>query len=138
MNTLRPLLGAAILSVTALVSGVQAQVAAQPNATAASAVTYEQVLQMLALAIDEEAILKRLAKSPTLFTLSADQVTALKKAGASEKLLAAMQTARPASEAAAELITDVAIILDCSGSMREATRDRRTKMAVAKQVITEL
>jgi hypothetical protein len=35
-------------------------------------------------------------------------------------------------------LTDLAIILDCSGSMSEKTTDGQTKMKVAKEVVTEL
>jgi hypothetical protein len=110
---------------------------AAPAAPTADAVTYEQVLQMLTLGIEEDGVLKRLAKSPTLFTLDARQVEALKKAGASEKLLAAMAGQRPAPSQAGD-ISDLAIILDCSGSMRELTTGRETKMTVAKRVVTDL
>lgn len=102
------------------------------------AVTYDDVVKLLGLGIEEEAILARLNKSPTVFTFSAEQVAALKRAGASERLLRALQGARPVSLAAAELITDIGVVLDCSGSMSETTSEGETKMTAAKRVVTDL
>ena len=59
------------------------------------------------LKIDEEAILKRLAQVPVHFVLNAQQVERLKKAGATEKLLAALQQKRAAEEPVVE-VTDIA------------------------------
>lgn len=111
---------------------------AKPAAAAGQVVTFQDVLKLLSLGIEEEAILKRLEKSPTVFVLSDEQVAELKKAGASEKLIALLKNVRPASPQAAELITDIALILDCSGSMRETTSDGKTKMDVAKTVVADL
>ncbi|HUQ69748.1 MAG TPA: hypothetical protein VM165_09505, partial [Planctomycetaceae bacterium] len=102
------------------------------------AITFQDVMKLLELGIDESTILKRLEKSPTLFVLDAEQITQLEQAGASKKLIAALQRERPVSSQAAELITDVAVILDCSGSMKEKTKEGETKMAVAQRVVTEL
>jgi hypothetical protein len=57
-------------------------------------VTYQNVLELLQAGIDEAVILKRLEKSPTNFTLDETQIETLKKAGTSDKLLAATQNAR--------------------------------------------
>jgi len=122
----------------AVLAAVKAEGAKGKSAApAAGAVTYDQVLQMLSLGIDEGGILARLAKSPTTFTLSSEQVAALKQAGASEKVLQAMQGLRAASAQSSD-ITDLAIILDCSGSMKELTAGRETKMAAAKRVVSDL
>lgn len=102
------------------------------------AVSFEDVVRLLELGIDEATIQNRLEKSPTVFVLDARQVAQLEKAGASQELIAALQRERTASPQAAELITDFAIILDCSGSMRESTKDGQTKMAVAQRVVTDL
>jgi hypothetical protein len=107
-------------------------------------VTFEDVLKLLELGVPEEKILERLAKSPTLFTLGADQVVALKKAGASDKLIKFMQGDRSGGTPVRTVgtpvskLTDLAIILDCSGSMNEKTKEGRSKMAVAKEVTAEL
>lgn len=101
-------------------------------------ITYPDLLKLVSLGLDEAVILQRLEKSPTLFTLGADQVAELKKAGATDKLLAALQGPRPASPQAAELITDFAIVLDCSGSMKELTKERESKMVAAQRVVSDL
>lgn len=121
----------------AVLAAVQEAGKAKTVAPVAGAVSYEQVLQMLALGIDEEGILKRLSQSPTTFTLSSEQVAALKQAGATEKVLAAMQGIRAAPAQGGD-VSDLAIILDCSGSMRELTTGGETKMAVAKRVVADL
>ena len=101
------------------------------------AVTYQDVLSLLRLGLDEQAVMKRLDKSPTLFALDARQVEELKQAGASETLLKSMQERRPRVIKGPK-VTDFAIVLDCSGSMGEQTRDGQVKMDVAKRVVSEL
>jgi Mg-chelatase subunit ChlD len=122
----------------AVLNAVKEAKPAKPAKAPKAAITYEQVLQLLMLGVDEDAILARLQKSPTVFTLDASQTEELTKAGASEKLLAAMQGQRKISAEASEMISDLAIVLDCSGSMREKTKEGDTKMDVAKRVVTEL
>jgi len=95
------------------------------------------VLHLLSLGIGEDAILQRLQQSPTVFTLDAAQVAALKQAGASERLLSAMAGNRPTPQPAGD-VTDFAIVLDCSGSMMEATPEGQSKMQEAKKVVTDL
>lgn len=103
---------------------------------AAQAVTYQDVVRLLKLRVPEDEILRLLEKSPTHFTLGADQVAELRKLRASERLLGAMRE-RKAGGPARE-VSDVAIILDCSGSMSEKTEDGKMKMDVAKQVVAEM
>jgi hypothetical protein len=107
-------------------------------ATGGKVVSYADVVKLLDLGIDEAEIMKRLAKSPTLFTLGADQVAELKKKGASETLLAALQGQRGGGASVSGSVTDFVIILDCSGSMKARTKDGQMKMAAAKKVVTEL
>lgn len=122
-----------------VLDAVRQAAAPQPKTSAPQqAVTYQDVLILVENGIPEESILKRLAQSPTVFTLDARQVEELKKAGASQTLLDAMQGTRPLSAAAAEVITDFAIVLDCSGSMKELTKEGETKMAAAKRVVIDL
>lgn len=122
----------------AVLQAVREAAQAKPAASGMPAVTYDQVMQMLTLGIDEEAILKRLAAaSPTIFTLSPQEVAALKQAGATDKIIAAMQSARSSPVKASD-ITDLAIILDCSGSMQQATTGGESKMEVAKRVVSDL
>ncbi len=123
----------------AVLDAVQAN--PMPSASTTNAnppILYDDVLQLLKLGIGEQAILDRLNKSPSVFTLSAEQIAELKGAGASQAVLNVMQNPKPVSSAAAELITDFAIVLDCSGSMKESTPDGEAKMTVAKRVVTEM
>jgi hypothetical protein len=92
----------------AVVDAVRKASTAKP-ATAAEAITYADLLKLLKLEIPEEQVLKRIAKSPTLFTLSQQQIEELKQAGASEKLLTALQSPRESSPQVAELITNFAL-----------------------------
>lgn len=101
------------------------------------AITYQDVLGLVELRIDEAAILKRLDQSPTLFVLDAEQETQLKDAGASARLIDALKGKRRPPEQVHD-ITDFAVILDCSGSMKEHTKDGEAKMEVAKKVLTQL
>ena len=100
-------------------------------------ITYQDVLKLLENKTDEQGIIQRLEKSPTIFTLDARQVDELKKAGASERLLQALAGKRPGATPGND-ITDFAIILDCSGSMIDKTREGPTKMEVAKKVVADL
>ncbi len=125
--------------------GVPAEVLAatqkKPAAPAANnpLITYANVKQLLELGIDESAILQRLSGSPTLFTLDAAQEQELRQLGASEKLFATLRGERTAPPAKSEeKVTDVALILDCSGSMNEATSDGKTKIDVAKDVVAKM
>ena len=121
----------------AVLAAVRKAGAPKPAAGAPdNAITYQNVLDLLQRRVPEEQILKRLEQSPTLFTLDAAQVEELKKAGASETLLAALPGKRDAHPNVE--ITDFAIILDCSASMAEPTKEGPAKMTVAKRVVTEL
>ena len=102
------------------------------------AITYQDVLKLLELGLDEPTILKRLEASPTHFTLDAAQVAELKKANASEAVLAAMRGRRTPARSGGPRLTDFAIVLDCSGSMGEKTTDGQSKMVEAKRVVSEL
>jgi hypothetical protein len=100
-------------------------------------VTYQDVLKLLELGIDEKVILKRLEDSPTHFVVGDAELEQLKKAGASAQLLAAMQGGRERNQPGAD-ITHFGLILDCSGSMIDKTREGITKMEAAKKVVSEL
>jgi Ca-activated chloride channel family protein len=100
-------------------------------------VTYGSVLELLKAGVDEAVILKRLEKSPTVFTLDEAQIQTLKQAGASDQLLSALQSPRSSGPNIGD-VSDLVVILDCSGSMNGRTPDRRAKIEVAKEVIGEL
>ena len=110
--------------------------AASSSTVPAVAVTYQDITKLLQLGIDEGTILQRLQKSPTVFVLDRNQIDELKKLGASDALLTAMQSQRPASKTAE--ISELVIVLDCSNSMNETTKDGVTKMEAARKVVTEL
>jgi len=102
-------------------------------------ITYANVKQLVEFGIDESAIIQRLSSSPTLFTLDAKQKHELQTLGASQKLFAALQGERPAPSAKTEgKVTDIAVILDCSGSMNETTSDGKTKIDVARRVVDDM
>lgn len=102
-----------------------------------AAVTYQDVLKLLQLGIDDKEIMRRLEQAPSVFTLGADQVEELKRAGASERLIALMQGRRPQAAVGSD-VTDFVLILDCSGSMKDQTREGPTKMEAAKRVVADL
>lgn len=109
----------------------------RPAADAKPAITYEDVLKLLELGIDEDAIMQRLERSPTVFTLGDAQTAELRAAGASDRLLKALAGERARPEPKGD-VTDFAIVFDCSGSMSEKTSDGQSKMAVAQKVVADL
>src|SRR5262249_42149224 len=103
----------------------------------AKADSYPDVVELLENGVDEDTMLGLLAKSPTVFTIGAAEERDLKKAGATARVIAAMKGERGSPSQSAE-ITDIAIILDCSGSMKEHTKDGKEKMAVARKTVADL
>jgi len=109
-------------------------------AAAAEVLTQQDVIKLLELKIPEQTIIEKVKGSGTSFVLGAADIDRLKKAGASDALIAAMQasasvstTGNPASE-----ITDLALIIDYSGSMNAKMKDGATKVASAKKCVTDL
>ncbi|MHC5538321.1 family 16 glycoside hydrolase [Singulisphaera rosea] len=101
---------------------------------AEQAVTFDELAEMVRFKIPDDAILERIKGS--VFTLGIDQAAELKKLGASETLLkelGAVKTLDPSRE-----IANLAILVDCSGSMSEGTADGSTKMEAAKRAAIEL
>lgn len=111
--------------------------AAPAPAPTGAPVTYQDVLKLLQLGIDENEIVRRLEQAPSIFTLGADQVDELKRAGASERLVALLQGRRPQATVGSD-VADFVLILDCSGSMKDQTREGPTKMEAAKRIVTDL
>jgi len=99
-----------------------------------NAIDYPGVRNLLR-ARGESAVLKKLEESPTQFTLDANQAKELTEAGASPELLEALQGRRVALGSD---VTDYALILDCSGSMNDKTRDGKTKIEAARQTAVQL
>jgi hypothetical protein len=116
------------------------QAGARTPASTGKVITYNDVLKLLQVGLDEKDVLKRLEKSPTWFVLDSSQVAELKKAGATDLLLAAITQGPPSGTETigGPKITDYAIVLDCSGSMSEQTSDGSVKMDAAKRVIADL
>ena len=109
-------------------------------ADTAGALTQQDVLRLLELKIPEQTIIEKVKSSGTAFVLGADDAARLKKAGASDALIAAMQAASAASAtgSATSEITDLALIVDYSGSMNARMKDGATKVASAKKSVTDL
>ena len=77
-----------------VLAAVRGALSSKSGRAGGKAISYQDVVKLLQLGLDENEILKRLDRSPTIFTLDAAQVTELKGAGATEGLLAAMQRGR--------------------------------------------
>ena len=102
----------------------------------ANPITYEGILRLVQQGTNEDEILTRLRESPTTFTLDRGQIGELVRAGASPRLIKALQQLRNPVTSGSD-ISDFVVILDCSGSMKELTPDGISKMDAAKQVVTQ-
>src|SRR5437660_2264058 len=107
---------------------------------AAEVLTQQDVIKLLELKIPEQTIIDKVKDSGTAFVLGVDDIARLKKAGASDALIAAMQatatapaTGNPVSE-----ITDLMLIVDYSGSMNAKMKDGAAKVASAKKCMSDL
>ena len=107
---------------------------------AAEVLTQQDVVKLLELKIPEQTIIDKVKDSGTAFVLGTEDIARLEKAGASDALIAAMQssTAVPATGNPASEITDLALIIDYSGSMNAKMKDGATKVASAKKCVTDL
>src|ERR1700716_1032111 len=108
---------------------------------AAEVLTQQDVIKLLELKIPEQTIIDKVKGSGTAFVLGTEDMARLKKAGATDALIGAMQaTAAPAAatgSAAAE-ITDLALIIDYSGSMNAKMKDGAPKVTSAKKCMSDL
>lgn len=93
---------------------------------------FDDLLRLVRSEPDPTAVLERCGD--TIFTLNADQRAQLTKAGAPAALIDALQKKRMRLDD----VQNFALVLDCSGSMKEKLSDGRTKMDAAKAVLTEL
>lgn len=107
---------------------------------AADILTQQDVIKLLELKIPEQTIIDKVKSSGTAFVLGTDDVARLKKAGASEALIAAMQSSSsvPAAGNPASEITDLMLIVDYSGSMNARMKDGAAKVTSAKKCVGEL
>jgi Mg-chelatase subunit ChlD len=113
---------------------------AKPAATRTGpTVTYGPLLTMVKQRLPDEVIIQAIQRSPTIFTLGADQEQELRDAGASPAVIDAIKRRAPAAtrELKEAEFTDVAIVLDCSGSMKEHTSDGESKIDAAKKVFRD-
>jgi Mg-chelatase subunit ChlD len=106
----------------------------------AQVLTQQDVIKLLGLKIPEQTIIDKVKSSGTAFVLGADDVARLKKAGATDTLIAAMQSSASTAGAgsATSEITDLALIVDYSGSMNAKMKDGATKVASAKRCVNDL
>jgi len=108
-------------------------------AAIAQVMTQQDVIRLLELKIPEQTIVEKVKSSGTSFVLGADDVARLKKAGASDALVSAMQSNTAVSAGApTSEVTDLALIVDYSGSMNAKMKDGATKVASAKRCVTDL
>src|SRR3982074_1345043 len=108
---------------------------------AAEVLTQQDVIKLLELKIPEQTIIDKVKGSGTAFVLGTEDVARLKKAGASDGLIGAMQaTAAPAAAtgSAAAAITDLALIIRHSGSMEAERKDGASKVTSAKKCMSDL
>jgi len=108
---------------------------------AAEVLTQQDVIKLLELKIPEQTIIDKVKDSGTAFVLGTEDMARLKKAGASDEVIAAMQAtaaSAAASGGAASEITDLALIIDYSGSMNAKMKDGASKVVSAKKCMSDL
>ena len=93
---------------------------------------FDDLLRLVRAEPDPVTVLEKCGA--TVFTLNADQRAQLTKAGATASLIDALQKKRMSLDD----VQNFALVVDCSGSMKEKLPDGRTKMDAAKAVLTEL
>lgn len=114
--------------------------AQQPTSPSPAVVTFPDVIKLLRTGKSEKEILDVLAKSPidVNFVLGDSQVDELKKMRVSDEFIAALKQLKKPAAGQANDVSDLVLILDCSGSMMDKTKDGSTKMDGAKQALVEL
>lgn len=100
-------------------------------------VTFDKLRELLTLEVKEEKLLRLIEDSPTVFTLGADQESELRKAGASDRLIAALK-ARVSAPAKPGDVSAFVLILDVSGSMRDQDANGVPKWTAAKKAALDL
>jgi HEAT repeat protein/Mg-chelatase subunit ChlD len=111
------------------------------SAAGAGPVTFDGLVQILRTGQSEEDILKLLEQSPidVSFVFGDSQRTTLKKMRVSDEFIDGVQKVlEKRQKTASSDVTDLVLILDCSGSMSEKAQDGKTKMEAAQKVVTEL
>src|SRR5438552_16343749 len=125
---------------TVLLTITFALLCAFANAQRQGLLTQQDISRLLELQIPESTIIEKVKASGTSFVLGADDIARLKKSGATDALIAAMQATAsvPATGNEASEITDLAIIVDYSGSMNARMKDGQTKVVSAKRCVSDL
>jgi von Willebrand factor type A domain len=140
MRILKPTAGLVLGLALALVACHPA--GAQDNkAPGAPPVTFEEVVKLLRTGKSEKDILDTLGRSPidVNFVLGEIQVDELRKMRVTDEFLTELRNLGMKKPAfAAGDVTDLVLILDCSGSMTDRTKDGAVKMDAAKQAVTDL
>lgn len=131
--------GTAALALS-LVLGVITSARAQQANPTATPVTYQDVVKLLRSGQSEAEILEVLKKSPidVSFTLGESQANELRKMRVSDELIDALKNLKKQPSTHVGDVSDLVLILDCSGSMTDKTKEGPTKMEAAKQVVTDL
>jgi len=96
--------------------------------------TLDDVIKLKELGIGEAVIIQKVKTSGVSFVLGDADLTRLKKAGASEKLIQSMRAIKTTQTP----VRNVMFVFDCSGSMREKTQDGKEKIVVARQAFADL
>ena len=111
-----------------------------PALAAADVLTQQDIVRLLELKIPEQTIVEKVKTSGTAFVLGTEDIARLKKAGATDALIAAMQSNSAVADAgsATSEVTDLALIIDYSGSMNAKMKDGATKVASAKKCMSDL
>ena len=111
--------------------------AANGQPPAPTVVTYDKFVEYLGLGIPEPRLLKLIADSPAVFTLGADQEAALRKAGATDTVIAAIKAKATAAPAVGDIRAFV-VILDVSGSMADKDTNGVAKWGAAQKAAIDL
>src|SRR3984893_15383830 len=101
---------------------------------AAEVLTQQDVIKLLELKIPEQTIIEKVKASGTSFVLGTADIDRLKKAGATDALIAAMQATAALTTATANAAAEVTVlmlIVDYSGSMNAKMKDGAAKVASA-------
>jgi uncharacterized protein YegL len=141
MRVLRPILRIVLCTLVLILVNNAGSAQDKQTGAQAAPVTYEGLRQLLRTGQSEEDILKLLERSPldVGFVLGDGQVAELKKMRVSDEFLDGLQKLlKNRTTTLASDVTDLVLILDCSGSMSDKTKDGPTKMEAAQKVVTEL
>jgi len=114
-------------------------VAASVQGFAADPLTQQQVIQLLQLKTPEAEVIENINAGGTKFTLGAEDIARLRRAGATPAILAAMQgRGAGGADVTTSEVSDLCLVVDYSGSMNGKTPDGVTKMTAAKQAVVKL